>query len=54
MVIIILIEHMCSGHMGPGGLSFLVLLKANFVACLWNASQFIILIFRGLVDSLAK
>ena len=35
MVIKILIEQM-----GPGGLSDLLLLKTNFGACLWRASQF--------------
>ena len=34
MVIKILIEHMCSSHMGPGELSDLILLKTNFGACL--------------------
>ena len=34
IIIKILIEHMCSGHMGPGGLSDLILHKTNFGACL--------------------
>ena len=48
MIIIILIEHMCSGHVGPGGLSFLILLETNYMACIQNASQFLILIFGSL------
>ena len=32
-----LIEHMCSSHMGPGELSDLILLKTNLGACLWRA-----------------
>ena len=43
MVIKILIEHVCSSHMGPGEL-----------ACLWRASQFVVLIFKNLIDSLTK
>ena len=45
---------MCSSHMGPGGLSFLFLLETNFMACLWSASWFIILIFKSLMDSFAR
>ena len=45
---------MCSSHMRPGDLSFLILLKTNFMACLKNASQFVILIFKSLMDSLTK
>ena len=45
---------MCSDHMGPGELSFLILLKTNLMACLLNASLFVILIFESLMDSLTK
>ena len=56
MVIKILIEHMCSNHMGPGELhvSDLVLLKTKFGACLWRASQFVVPVFKSLIDNLAK
>ena len=43
MVIKILIEHTCSSHMGSGE-----------CACSWRASQFVVLIFKNLIDSLTK
>ena len=45
---------MCSSHMGPGELSGLIMLETNFGACLWRASQFGVLIFKSLIDSLTK
>ena len=45
---------MCSSHVGPGELSDLILLKTNFGACLWRASQFVVLIFKSLIDNLSK
>ena len=52
MVVKILIEHMCLGRMGVGELSDLILLETNFGACSWRASQFVMLIFEGFIDSL--
>ena len=40
--------------MGPGELSDLIFLKENFGACLWRGSQFVVLIFKSLIDSLTK
>ena len=45
---------MCTSHMGPGELSDLNLLNTNFGACLWRASQFVVLIFKSIIDSLTK
>ena len=40
--------------MVPGELSDLNLLNTNFGACLWRASQFVVLIFKSIIDSLTK
>ena len=44
----------CLGRMGSDELSFLILLGTNFMACLWKASQFVILILKSLTDSLTE